>query len=112
MGITQLEDCRVPWHRPVDYYAEMVKSDDHMLKVKEQLMFEQRNIEETAQRYAPSSPCPILQNGTSPEAVDQLSCNSICARNVFRSNLMSSRAVTVHLCLIEEIARRFMATVT
>ena len=50
LGITSLEDCRVPWHRPQDYYAEMVKSDDHMLKVKEQLMFEQKNIEETAQR--------------------------------------------------------------
>ena len=51
-GITRLEDFRVPWHRPPDYYAEMVKSDDHMLKVKEQLMFEQKNIEETAQRCA------------------------------------------------------------
>ena len=50
LGIGRLEECGVPWHRPADYYAEMVKSDDHMLKVKEQLMFEQKSIEETAQR--------------------------------------------------------------
>ena len=49
-GVAQLETAGVLWRRPADYYAEMVKSDDHMLKVKEQLMFEQRQIEETAQR--------------------------------------------------------------
>ncbi len=52
-GVTQLEAAGVSWRRPADYYAEMVKSDDHMLKVKEQLMFEQRQIEETAQRCVP-----------------------------------------------------------
>lgn len=34
-----------PWLRPTDYYAEMVKSDEHMAKVKQQLMHEQKSIQ-------------------------------------------------------------------
>ena len=49
-GVAKLEAAGVPWRRPTDYYAEMVKSDDHMLKVKEQLMFQQKQIKETEQR--------------------------------------------------------------
>ncbi len=49
-GVVKLEAAGVPWRRPTDYYAEMVKSDDHMLKVKEQLMFQQKQIKETEQR--------------------------------------------------------------
>ena len=49
-GVAKLEAAGVPWRRPTDYYAEMVKSDDHMLKVKQQLMFQQRQIKETEQR--------------------------------------------------------------
>ena len=52
-GIKRLDKAGIPWHRPPDYYAEMVKSDGHMLKVKEQLMHEQKQIEEAAQRCAP-----------------------------------------------------------
>lgn len=49
-AITQLEAAGVPWQRPPDYFAESVKSDGHMAKVKEQLMFEERAIEEAEQR--------------------------------------------------------------
>jgi rRNA-processing protein EBP2 len=38
------------WQRPADYYAESVKSDGHMAKVKQQLMYEQNLIEEAEQR--------------------------------------------------------------
>lgn len=29
---------KIDWMRPVDYYAEMIKTDDHMRKVKQKLM--------------------------------------------------------------------------
>lgn len=49
-AINKFEQSGVAWCRPTDYYAEMVKSDDHMARVKEQLLFEQKKIEESAQR--------------------------------------------------------------
>ncbi|EFJ48581.1 hypothetical protein VOLCADRAFT_104643 [Volvox carteri f. nagariensis] len=49
-AIRRFEEAGVPWLRPLDYYAEMVKSDEHMAKVKEQLMFEQRQIEQAEER--------------------------------------------------------------
>lgn len=49
-AIGRFESAGVPWLRPPDYYAEMVKSDEHMAKVKEQLMFEQRQIELAEER--------------------------------------------------------------
>ena len=36
--------------RPPDYYAEMVKSDDHMKRVKAQLMHEQTQLEAGEER--------------------------------------------------------------
>lgn len=42
--IGRLEEAKVPWNRPRDYYAEMVKSDEHMARVKQQLMLEQKSI--------------------------------------------------------------------
>ena len=33
-GLSQLEQSKVPFMRPDDYYAEMVKTDAHMLKVR------------------------------------------------------------------------------
>lgn len=39
-----MEQNKIPWQRPEDYFAEMVKSDGHMAKVKDQLMFEQKRI--------------------------------------------------------------------
>lgn len=40
----------VKWLRPEDYYAEMVKSDSHMARIKDQLMFEQKRIALADQR--------------------------------------------------------------
>ena len=49
-AISKFEEAGVPWQRPADYYAEMVKSDDHMSRVKEQLLYEQQIIETSEQR--------------------------------------------------------------
>ena len=40
----KLKDAGVPYKRPEDYFAEMVKSDRHMARVKDQLIFEQRKM--------------------------------------------------------------------
>ena len=40
----------VPFLRPPDYYAEMVKTDSHMLKVKGKLLSEKKRIEEAEER--------------------------------------------------------------
>ncbi len=40
----------VPVRRPDDYYAEMVKNDAHMRKVKDKLYFEQRQLDAKAER--------------------------------------------------------------
>lgn len=50
MAIARMEAAGVAWQRPTDYYAEMVKSDEHMLKVREQLAFEQKSISEATER--------------------------------------------------------------
>ena len=47
-----MQQAGVPWQRPPDYYAEMVKSDAHMSRIKDQLMYEQRQIEEAEERCA------------------------------------------------------------
>lgn len=49
-GIQRFESEGLSWKRPDDYLAEMVKSDAHMLKVKEQLVHETQVIEEAEQR--------------------------------------------------------------
>mmetsp|Transcript_2396 Transcript_2396/g.4013 ORF Transcript_2396/g.4013 Transcript_2396/m.4013 type:complete len:361 (-) Transcript_2396:378-1460(-) len=49
-AIQRFNDSGQPWLRPQDFYAEMVKTDEHMAKVKEQLMFEQRAIEQSEER--------------------------------------------------------------
>eukprot|EP00959_Pyramimonas_sp_CCMP1952_P029339 615882-Pyramimonas_sp.AAC.2 len=40
----------VPYRRPDNYYAEMIKSDDHMLKVKGRLQEQEKHIVEGEQR--------------------------------------------------------------
>eukprot|EP01026_Neomeris_dumetosa_P061913 TRINITY_DN5850_c1_g1_i1.p1 TRINITY_DN5850_c1_g1~~TRINITY_DN5850_c1_g1_i1.p1 ORF type:complete len:293 (-),score=62.48 TRINITY_DN5850_c1_g1_i1:174-1052(-) len=45
LAIGKLEDLKIPWTRPDDYYAEMVKSDVHMSKVKQQLVYQQQVIQ-------------------------------------------------------------------
>ena len=49
-AIGKFEGQGIPWRRPPDFYAEMVKRDDHMAKVKEQLLFEQRQLEQADER--------------------------------------------------------------
>lgn len=49
-AIRKFEAANTPWQRPPDYYAELVKSDDHMAKVKQQLMHEQEQMEVVEQR--------------------------------------------------------------
>jgi rRNA-processing protein EBP2 len=49
-AINRFEQAGTTWQRPPDYYAEMVKSDDHMARVKEQLLFETKKIEDSSQR--------------------------------------------------------------
>ncbi|KAK4784076.1 hypothetical protein SAY86_018444 [Trapa natans] len=46
----ELQKMGVPFLRPSNYYAEMVKSDSHMEKVKGRLLAEKKNIEEAEER--------------------------------------------------------------
>lgn len=49
-AVRKFKAAGVPWFRPPDYYAEMVKSDGHMARVKQQLVGEQRAIQEAEER--------------------------------------------------------------
>jgi F420-dependent methylenetetrahydromethanopterin dehydrogenase len=55
-ALERLDAAGVPWRRPADYYAEMVKSDAHMARVKAQLMHEQAQIEAADERCVPRAP--------------------------------------------------------
>lgn len=46
----KLQEMGVPFLRPEDYYAEMVKTDTHMLKVKDKLLTQQKQFEEVEER--------------------------------------------------------------
>eukprot|EP00249_Psilotum_nudum_P010250 c22428_g1_i1 orf=153-794(+) len=46
----KLELMGIPFLRPEDYYAEMVKTDAHMLKVKDKLLFQKKTLEEAEER--------------------------------------------------------------
>lgn len=46
----KFQSMGLPFLRPADYYAEMVKTDDHMKKVKGQILAEKRKIEEAEER--------------------------------------------------------------
>jgi hypothetical protein len=50
IAVQRLEKDGRKWQRPVDYYAEMVKSDEHMARVKSQLMHEQTQIADAHER--------------------------------------------------------------
>lgn len=56
-AIARFDGASIPWQRPPDYYAESVKSDGHMAKVKQQLMYEEQAIEQAEQRYAAATSC-------------------------------------------------------
>lgn len=49
-AINRFEAADKPWLRPPDYYAEMVKSDEQMAKIKDRLMYEQQLIDQAAER--------------------------------------------------------------
>lgn len=49
-AIDKFEEADIKWKRPADYYAEMVKSDEHMARVKEQLLHERQVIQTAEQR--------------------------------------------------------------
>ena len=49
-AIGKFQEAGTTWMRPPDYYAEMVKSDDHMKRVKAQLMHEQTQLEAGEER--------------------------------------------------------------
>ncbi|KAK7273845.1 hypothetical protein RIF29_14909 [Crotalaria pallida] len=46
----KLQSMGQPFLRPADYYAEMVKTDSHMVKVKGRLLAEKRKMEEADER--------------------------------------------------------------
>ncbi|XP_047958831.1 probable rRNA-processing protein EBP2 homolog [Salvia hispanica] len=46
----QSKEVDLPFLRPIDYYAEMVKSDTHMEKVKSRILAEKRKMEEAEER--------------------------------------------------------------
>ncbi|TKY52217.1 rRNA-processing protein EBP2 [Spatholobus suberectus] len=46
----RLQSMGLPFLRPADYYAEMVKTDGHMEKVKGRLLAEKRKMEEAEER--------------------------------------------------------------
>ncbi|KAK7392008.1 hypothetical protein VNO78_20434 [Psophocarpus tetragonolobus] len=46
----KLQSMGLPFLRPADYYAEMVKTDGHMEKVKGRLLAEKRKMEEADER--------------------------------------------------------------
>lgn len=49
-AFTKFQAMGLPFLRPSDYYAEMVKSDAHMEKVKGRLLAEKRKVEEAEER--------------------------------------------------------------
>lgn len=47
---TMCKQASIPFTRPEDFFAEMVKTDDHMAKVKDRLIFETKKMDAVAQR--------------------------------------------------------------
>ena len=50
VGRDRFDALGVPWQRPDDFFCEMLKSDAHMAKVKDKLIFEQKKMEAFEQR--------------------------------------------------------------
>jgi len=51
-GRAELDKLKVPHRRPTDFMAEMIKSDDHMARVKRRLLFEQQKMKVVEARKA------------------------------------------------------------
>ncbi|KAL4577185.1 hypothetical protein LXL04_013289 [Taraxacum kok-saghyz] len=49
-AFVKFETMKLPFLRPSDYYAEMVKTDSHMEKIKGRLIAEKRRMEEAEER--------------------------------------------------------------
>jgi len=49
-GRNKCADCNIPFSRPEDFFAEMVKTDDHMAMVKDRLIFENKKMDAFEQR--------------------------------------------------------------
>ncbi|GKC26463.1 probable rRNA-processing protein EBP2 [Tanacetum coccineum] len=49
-AFAKFQTMGIPFLRPTDYYAEMVKTDTHMEKIKGRLLSEKRRIEEAEER--------------------------------------------------------------
>eukprot|EP01029_Cantina_marsupialis_P029284 TRINITY_DN780035_c0_g1_i1.p1 TRINITY_DN780035_c0_g1~~TRINITY_DN780035_c0_g1_i1.p1 ORF type:complete len:254 (-),score=95.32 TRINITY_DN780035_c0_g1_i1:247-1008(-) len=45
-----LAEFEVPYLRPIDYYAEMLKSDEHMRRIKDEILFQQKKMMAFEQR--------------------------------------------------------------
>eukprot|EP01126_Amoeba_proteus_P022945 TRINITY_DN2308_c0_g2_i2.p1 TRINITY_DN2308_c0_g2~~TRINITY_DN2308_c0_g2_i2.p1 ORF type:complete len:321 (-),score=75.14 TRINITY_DN2308_c0_g2_i2:227-1189(-) len=50
IGLARLKSEGIPYERPGDFYAEMIKSDEQMSKVKGELLRQKREIEEAQAR--------------------------------------------------------------
>jgi len=45
LALPKLHNLNVPTKRPTDYFAEMVKSDEHMLKIREHIVVNKKRLE-------------------------------------------------------------------
>eukprot|EP00002_Diphylleia_rotans_P023893 TRINITY_DN4707_c0_g1_i6.p1 TRINITY_DN4707_c0_g1~~TRINITY_DN4707_c0_g1_i6.p1 ORF type:complete len:267 (-),score=74.69 TRINITY_DN4707_c0_g1_i6:2039-2839(-) len=50
IGRARLKSMNVPFIRPEDYFAEMLKSDEHMTQVRAKLLSEKKRVEEAVSR--------------------------------------------------------------
>lgn len=50
IAVERLRELGVPFERPADYYAETVKNDDHMLKLKDSLLADMRRLGEKQEK--------------------------------------------------------------
>ena len=50
VAISRLDEIGIPYERPSDYLAEMVKSDAHMARIKDRLLFEKKKMAAVEER--------------------------------------------------------------
>jgi len=50
IGRSECTEAEIPFTRPEDFFVEMVKTDDHMARVKDRLIFETKKMEAVSQR--------------------------------------------------------------
>ena len=50
VGYATLKKMGIPYNRPNDYFAEMVKTDDHMDRVRKKLLAEKAKVEGIEER--------------------------------------------------------------